>query len=182
MSISQAAARIYAKALFDIGVEGGSLEGIADDLHGVHDAIGGLDPQLQVFFELPQLRRDDKLRRGRHGAPGQGGPPGPRVARSSSTSGASRSSPPSSTSSTALLDVHVGRVRANVLTAHPLIRRLADALRTAIERSPSGRSCCTNASTPASSAASASASATSSSTAPFATARRHAASVTSSMA
>ena len=61
MNVSLAAARIYAKALFDIGVEGGSVDDISDELHVVRGAIGGLDPAMRVFFELPQLRKEDKL-------------------------------------------------------------------------------------------------------------------------
>jgi F-type H+-transporting ATPase subunit delta len=134
VSISQAAARIYAKALFDIGVEGGSLEGIADDLHGVRDAIGGLDPQLQVFFELPQLRRDDKLRVVDMAFQDKVGRPVLGLLRVLVDK---RREPLLNTivdEFDDLLDVQVGRVQANVLTAHPLSAELADALRAAIER------------------------------------------------
>ena len=62
MNVSQAAARVYAKALFDIGMETGSVGQIYDDLHGVHDALNGLDADLRTFFNLPQFRRDDKRR------------------------------------------------------------------------------------------------------------------------
>jgi F-type H+-transporting ATPase subunit delta len=61
-SISEAAARVYAKALFDIGLEEGGVAAVAADLHGVQDALNGLDEDLQVVFNLPQLRRDDKRR------------------------------------------------------------------------------------------------------------------------
>jgi F-type H+-transporting ATPase subunit delta len=62
MNVSQAAARVYAKALFDIGVETGSVGQIYDDLHAVHNALNGLEPDLRTFFYLPRLRRDDKRR------------------------------------------------------------------------------------------------------------------------
>jgi len=62
MNVSQAAARVYAKALFDIGVETGSVGQIYDDLHAVHNALNGLDPDLRTFFYLPRLRREDKRR------------------------------------------------------------------------------------------------------------------------
>jgi F-type H+-transporting ATPase subunit delta len=62
VSISLAAARVYAKALTDIGAADGSLERIADDLHAVRDALAGLDPDVRHFFELPQLPKDQKLR------------------------------------------------------------------------------------------------------------------------
>jgi len=57
---SEAAARVYAKALFEIGLEEGAVGSIYDDLHALHAALGGLDPELRAFFEMPQLRRDDK--------------------------------------------------------------------------------------------------------------------------
>ncbi len=62
MNVSQAAARVYAKALFDIGMETDSVGQIYDDLHAVHNALNGLDPDLRMFFTLPQFRRDDKRR------------------------------------------------------------------------------------------------------------------------
>lgn len=61
-NVSQAAARVYAQALFDIGTETGSVGQIYDDLHAVYDALNGLDADLQTFFSLPQFRRDDKRR------------------------------------------------------------------------------------------------------------------------
>lgn len=62
MNVSQAAARVYAKALFDIGVETSSVGQISDDLHAVHNALNGLEPDLKTFFYLPRLRREDKRR------------------------------------------------------------------------------------------------------------------------
>jgi len=62
MNVSQAAARVYAGALFDIGIETGSVGQIYDDLHAVHDALNGMDADLRVFFNLPQFRREDKRR------------------------------------------------------------------------------------------------------------------------
>ena len=62
MNVSQAAARVYASALFDIGIETGSVGQIYDDLHAVHDALNGIDADLRVFFNLPQFRREDKRR------------------------------------------------------------------------------------------------------------------------
>ena len=59
-SISEAAARVYAQALFEIGLEGGGVGAVAADLHAIQDALNGLDEDLQVVFNLPQLRRDDK--------------------------------------------------------------------------------------------------------------------------
>ena len=62
MNVSQAAARVYAKALFDIGIETGSVGQIYDDLHGAYNALNGLDADLRAFFNLPQFRRSDKRR------------------------------------------------------------------------------------------------------------------------
>lgn len=62
MNVSHAAARVYAKALFDLGVEEGAVGKIHDELHAVHAAIRGLDPELLAFFNAPKLRRDDKRR------------------------------------------------------------------------------------------------------------------------
>ena len=62
MNVSQAAARVYAKALFDIGIESGTVGQIYDDLHAVYDALNGLDADLRTFFSLPQFRREDKRR------------------------------------------------------------------------------------------------------------------------
>jgi len=35
---------------------------ISDELHAVHAALRGLEPELRAFFDLPQLRREDKRR------------------------------------------------------------------------------------------------------------------------
>ena len=62
MNVSQAAARVYAEALFDIGIESGTIGVVYDDLHAAFDALNGLDADLRVFFTLPQFRREDKRR------------------------------------------------------------------------------------------------------------------------
>ena len=62
MNVSQAAARVYAEALFDIGMETGSVGQIYDDLHAVYNALNEMDADLRTFFNLPQFRRDDKRR------------------------------------------------------------------------------------------------------------------------
>lgn len=134
MSISQAAARIYAKALFDIGVEGESLEGIADELHAVRDALDGLDPQLRVFFELPQLRRADKLQVVDQAFADKVGRP---VLGFLHVLVAKRREPLLNAIVAEfddLVDTQVGRVQATVHSAQPLDAELADALRAAIER------------------------------------------------
>ena len=61
-NVSQAAARVYAEALFDIGLETGTVGQISDDLQAAYNALNGLDADLRTFFNLPQFRRDDKRR------------------------------------------------------------------------------------------------------------------------
>jgi F-type H+-transporting ATPase subunit delta len=61
-AVSEAAARVYAKALFELGLEEGNLDAVGEDLHAVRDALNGLEGDLRAFFNLPQLRRDDKRR------------------------------------------------------------------------------------------------------------------------
>lgn len=62
INTSNAAARVYAQALFDIGMRTQAVGSIYDDLHAVDAAINGLDPQLRNFFSMPHLRRDEKRR------------------------------------------------------------------------------------------------------------------------
>ena len=62
LNVSQAAARVYAGALFDIGMETGTVGAIYDDLHAVYDALQGMDADIQAFFNMPQLRRAEKRR------------------------------------------------------------------------------------------------------------------------
>lgn len=62
LNVSQAAARVYARALFDIGMQTGTVGSIYDDLHAVNNALRGLDTELQTYFSMPQLRRVDKHR------------------------------------------------------------------------------------------------------------------------
>ncbi len=134
MNVSLAAARIYATALFDIGVEGGSVDDISDELHVVRGAIGGLDPAMRVFFELPQLRKEDKLQvvdrafGDRVGRPVQG------LLHVLVEKRRESLLDTIVTEFDALVDEHVGRVRANVTTAHELSDALADSLRAALER------------------------------------------------
>jgi F-type H+-transporting ATPase subunit delta len=59
-NVSQAAARVYAQALFDIGLKTDSVGQIFDDLHAANDALH--DAELRSFFTLPNIRRDDKRR------------------------------------------------------------------------------------------------------------------------
>jgi len=50
VNISQSVARVYAKALFDIGTQGGNLGEIFDDLHGIQ-AAADATPEEQASFE-----------------------------------------------------------------------------------------------------------------------------------
>jgi F-type H+-transporting ATPase subunit delta len=133
MNVSQAAARVYAKALFDIGMETGTVGQIYDELHAVHNALNGLDADLRTFFNLPQFRRDDKRRIINLAFEGKVGRP---VLGLLNVLVEKRRE--------ALLDniveefdryrdQHEGRVRARVVTARKLDDELLSALRTALE-------------------------------------------------
>ena len=61
MNISQAVARVYAKALFDIGTQEGNLGEIYDDLNGVQAAVEA-SRQTSNFLQSPKLQRSDKKR------------------------------------------------------------------------------------------------------------------------
>ena len=134
MNVSQAAARVYAKALFDIGMETGAVGQIYDELHAVHDALTGLDADLRTFFNLPQFRRDDKKRIINLAFEGKVGRP---VLGLLNVLVEKRREP--------LLDnvveefdryrdQHEGRVRARVVSARKLDDDLLEALRTALEQ------------------------------------------------
>jgi F-type H+-transporting ATPase subunit delta len=134
MNVSHAAARVYAKALFDIGVEEQAVGAIYDDLHAVQAAIGGLDPQSRAFFLMPQVRREDKRRIFKLAFEGKVGRP---VLGLLLLLVDKRREP--------LLDNvveefdhyrdrHEGRVQASVTTARKLDADLAEALRAALEQ------------------------------------------------
>ena len=61
MNVSQAVARVYAQALFDMGVEEGILGQIYDDLHGIQAAAEAV-PEAEAFLQSPKLKREDKKR------------------------------------------------------------------------------------------------------------------------
>ena len=134
MNVSQVAARVYAKALFDIGIETGTIGQVYDDLHAAYDALNGLDADLRTFFNLPQFRRDAKRRILNLAFEGKVGRP---VLGLLHVLVEKRREP--------LLDnvveefdryrdQHEGRVRARVVTAHKLDDELLNALRSAIEQ------------------------------------------------
>jgi F-type H+-transporting ATPase subunit delta len=134
MNVSQAAARVYAEALFDIGIETGTIGQVYDDLHAAYDALNGLDADLRTFFNLPQFRRDDKRRIINLAFEGKVSRP---VLGLLHVLVEKRREP--------LLDnvveefdryrdQHEGRVRARVVTARKLDDDLLNALRSAIEQ------------------------------------------------
>ena len=133
MTISHAAARIYAKALFDIGVEGDSLDLIGDELHAVRAAIGGLIPEQRVFFELPQIRKEDKLAVIDAAFAGKVSRPVVGLLHVLVDKRREVLLDAIVTEFGGLLDEHSGRVQASVTTAHPLTDELADALRASLE-------------------------------------------------
>ena len=150
MSISLAAARIYATALFDIGVEGDSLDRISDELQAVRDAIAGLPADQRVFFELPQVRKEDKLQAIERAFGDQRQPARPglaaRARRQAARAAPRRDRRPSSTgSSTSTTDDC--RPPSPRLTHSPPSSRTPSGPRSNAKRS--GRSCSTRASTPA---------------------------------
>jgi F-type H+-transporting ATPase subunit delta len=134
MNVSQAAARVYAKALFDIGVETNSVGQTYEDLHAVHNALNGLDADLRTFFNLPQFRREDKRRILNLAFEGKVGRP---ILGLLNVLVEKRREP--------LLDniveefdryrdEHEGRIRARVVTARKLDDELLQALKAAIEQ------------------------------------------------
>jgi F-type H+-transporting ATPase subunit delta len=134
MNVSQAAARVYAKALFDIGIETGTVGQTYDDLHAAYNALNGLDADLRTFFNLPQFRRDDKRRIISLAFEGKVSRP---VLGLLHVLVEKRREP--------LLDniveefdryrdQHEGRVRARVVTARKLDDEILTALRTALEQ------------------------------------------------
>lgn len=59
-NVSQAAARVYAQALFDIGLETGTVGEIYDDLHAAYNALNGLDADLLNALRLAIEQRTKK--------------------------------------------------------------------------------------------------------------------------
>lgn len=134
MNVSHAAARVYADALFEIGLEEGAVGRIHDDLNAVHAALHGLDPELQAFFNRPQLRRDDKRRIIDLAFEGKVGRP---VLGLLHVLVDKRREPLLDNIVEAFdryRDRHEGRVQARVTTARKLDADLAEALRASLEQ------------------------------------------------
>jgi F-type H+-transporting ATPase subunit delta len=134
MNVSNAAARVYAQALFDIGIKEQAMGSIYDDLHAVHSMLDGLDADLRAFFNMPQLRPEDKRRILKMAFEGKVGRP---VLGLLYLLVEKRREP--------LLDNivkefrhyhdrHEGRVQAGVVTARKMDADLAETLRTALEQ------------------------------------------------
>lgn len=133
MSVSVAAARVYAKALFDIGSESDTLETISGELHAVLDALGGLDPQLRNFFEMPQVPKEAKLQVVDQAFGRQVGRPTQGLLHVLVDKRREALLPTIVEQFDNLLDNRAGRIRAEVVTARPLDADLVQALHTAIE-------------------------------------------------
>lgn len=130
--VSEAAARVYAKALFELG-EGDSAA-IAEDLHAVLDALNGLDGDLRAFFNLPQLRREDKRRIINLAFAGKVGRPALGLLNILVEKRREALFDEIVAQFDTLLDRHQGRLQVQVTTARKLDADLADALRRAIEQ------------------------------------------------
>ena len=133
MRISQAAARIYATSLFDIGVDDDSLERIGEELHAVRDAFGGLELELQTFFELPQLPREGKKQVLDEAFGGKLSRPVMGLLHVLVDKRRELLLSAIIDEFDELRDVHEGRVQALVVAARPLDAELAEALRLALE-------------------------------------------------
>lgn len=134
INVSNAAARVYAQALFDIGLKEQAVGSVYDDLQAVHAAIGGLDAELQSFFKMPQLRREDKRRIFKTAFEGKVGRP---VLGLLLLLVEKRREPLFDNIVEEFdhyRDRHEGRVRASVTTARKLDAKLAQALRAALEQ------------------------------------------------
>jgi len=133
-AISEAAARVYAKALFNIAADSHTADQVSEELHGVSSAIGGLDPQLRGFFEMPQIRKADKQQVVNLAFEGKVSRPVLGLLHVLVEKRREALLNTIVTEYDELVDDSVGRVRANVISARPLDTDLADAIRTALEQ------------------------------------------------
>jgi F-type H+-transporting ATPase subunit delta len=134
VNVSHGAARVYADALFDIAVQSNAVAQVADELHAVSAALGGLDPDLRAFFVLPQFRREDKARILDMAFQGKVGRPVLGLLHVLVQKRREALLDAVVEEFDKLKDQHEGRVRASVTTARQLDAELADALRRALER------------------------------------------------
>ncbi|HEY4409437.1 MAG TPA: ATP synthase F1 subunit delta [Acidimicrobiia bacterium] len=133
-AVSEAAARVYAKALFELGRGEGELAAIGEDLHGVQGALNGLEGDLRAFFNLPQLRRDDKRRIINTAFGGKVGRPVLGLLNVLVEKRREALFDEIVTQFDTMLDRHEGRLQVQVTSARKLDDDVAAALRSAIER------------------------------------------------
>ena len=132
--VSEAAARVYAKAVFELGLGEGTLAAIAEDLHAVLDALNSLDGDLRAFFNLPQLRRDEKRRIINLAFGGKVGRPVLGLLNILVEKRREALFDEIVFQFDMMLDRHQGRLKVQVTTARKLDDQLVEALRTAIEQ------------------------------------------------
>ncbi len=133
MIASPAAARVYARALFDIALDANAIDQVADELHAVSSAIDALDPEVRGFFVTPRLRREHKQRIIDSAFEGKVSRPVLGLLHVLIDKRREALLDGIVTELDSLLDEHAGRVRARVTTAQPLGAELADALQAALE-------------------------------------------------
>ena len=132
--VSEAAARVYAKALFELGLGEGTLTAIGEDLHAVENVLNGLDGDLRAFFNLPRLRRDEKRRIVNLAFAGKVGRPVLGLLNILVEKRRESLFDEIVAQFDTLLDRHQGRLQVQVTTARRLDDELAEALRRAIEQ------------------------------------------------
>ena len=133
-AVSEAAARVYAKALFELGLGEGNLATIGEDLHAVRDALNDLEGDFRAFFTLPQLRRDDKRRIINLAFGGKVGRPVLGLLNVVVEKRREALFDKIVEEFDMLLDRHQGQLKVQVTSARKLDDQLAQALRTAIEQ------------------------------------------------
>jgi len=134
VSISLAAARVYAKAVFDLAASGGTLPQVAGELNAVHQAISGLDPELRGFFEMPLVRRDDKKRLIALAFAGKVSRPVVGLLNVLVDKRREQLLDAIVTEFNDLMDEHEGRIQASVTSARPIGPELAAELQAALEQ------------------------------------------------
>ena len=133
-AVSEAAARVYAKALFELGLGEGNLATIGEDLHAVRDALNDLEGDFRAFFTLPQLRRDEKRRIINLAFGGKVGRPVLGLLNILVEKRREALFDEIVTQFDTMLDRQEGRLQVQVTSARKLDDQLAQALRTAIEQ------------------------------------------------
>ena len=133
-AVSEAAARVYAKALFELDLGEGGLAAIGEGLHAVQDALNSPDGDVRAFFTLPQLRRDEKRRIINLAFEGKVGRPVLGLLNVLVEKRREALFDEIVTQFDTMLDRHEGRLQVQVTSARKLDEDVAAALRSAIER------------------------------------------------